>query len=111
MPEDSDPTGPWHGLLEQFQALADELREEDGQPRDIAARPPQAGDEPAANRIGRPSEDDGNGPGRVLGGQGGGCARDGDDINFERNQVGRKAGEPSFPLASRYSIMMLRPST
>ena len=37
IPEDSHPTDPRNGLLDQFQALADELRSEDGQPREIAA--------------------------------------------------------------------------
>ncbi len=30
----------------------------------------------------------------MLGGQGGGCAWGHDDINLERNQFGRKSGEP-----------------
>jgi hypothetical protein len=30
----------------------------------------------------------------LLGGQGGGCAWGHDDINLERNQFGRKSGEP-----------------
>jgi hypothetical protein len=64
------------------------------QPRDIAARPRQAGDEPALNRIGSRTEHNGEGPGRLLGGQGGGCARSHDDINLERNQFGRESGEP-----------------
>jgi hypothetical protein len=60
-----------------------------------AARPRKAGDEPAPDRIGMSSEHNGEGPGRLLGGQSGGCAsgRD-DDINLERNQFGRKSGEP-----------------
>src|SRR6266567_3267575 len=66
---------------------------EDGQPRDIAARPRQAGDEPAPNRIG-PSEDDRDRPGRLLDGHGGGSACDHNDINLERNQLCRKSGEP-----------------
>ena len=74
LPEDSDPTDPRNGLREQFQTLADELRGEVGQPRDIAARPRKAGDEPVRNRIGGRSEDNGDSPGRLLGGQGGGCA-------------------------------------
>ena len=36
----------------------------------------------------------GEGPGRLLGGQGGECACGQDDINLERNQFGRKRGEP-----------------
>ena len=39
MPEDSDVTGSRNGLFEQFQTFADELRGDDGRPRDIAARP------------------------------------------------------------------------
>src|SRR5712691_10343565 len=66
-----------------------------GQPRDIAAWPRKAGDEPAPIRIGNTSEDNGDGPGRLLGGQGDGCAsgRE-DDITLERNQIGRESGEP-----------------
>ena len=74
MPEDSDVTGSRNGLFEQFQTFADELRGDDGRPRDIAARPRKASDEPARNRIASSSEHNGEGPSRLLGGQGGGCA-------------------------------------
>jgi hypothetical protein len=95
LPEDSDPTDPRNGLLELFQTLADKLRAEVGRPRNIAARPRKAGDEPVRNRIGSRSEDNGEGPGRLLGGQGGGCGSSGhDDINLERNQFGRESAEP-----------------
>src|SRR5437867_5234147 len=95
-PEDSDLADPRNGLREQFQTLADELRGEVGQPRDIAVRPRKAGDEPAPNRIGSTSEDNGEGSGRLLGGEGGDCASSlgHDDINLERNQFGRESGEP-----------------
>ena len=99
--EDSDPGDPRHGLLEQFQTLADELRGEQGQPRDIAARPRKAGDEPVRNRIGNTGDDNGDGSGRLLGGQGMGCAWGEDDINLERNQFGRESGEPlDLPLGT-----------
>src|SRR3989337_1088844 len=39
-------------------------------------------------------EGNGGGPGRLFGGQGGGCAWGHDDINLERNEFGRKSGEP-----------------
>src|SRR5438477_6487725 len=94
MPEGSDPTDPRHCLLEQFQTLADEIRGEEGQPRDIAARPRQAGDEPAPNRIGGSSEDNGEGPGRLLGSHGGECGWGQDDIDLEGNEFGRESGEP-----------------
>src|SRR5439155_7749925 len=94
VPERSDPAGPRNDLLEQFHTLAHELRGEKRQPRDIAARPRQASDKPAPNRIGSPSEDDGDCLGRLLGGQGGGRACDYDDIYVERNKLGRETGEP-----------------
>jgi hypothetical protein len=94
MPEDSDPSDPGNSLLEQFQTLADELRGEGGQPRDIAARPRKAGDEPAQNRIGSSSENNGDSPGRLLGGQDGEAVCGHDDINLQRNQFGRESGEP-----------------
>ena len=68
LPEGSDPTDRRNGLLEVFQTLADKLRGEDRHPRHIAARLRQAGDEPARNRVGDRSEDDGDGLGRLLGG-------------------------------------------
>src|SRR6266545_6002325 len=94
LPEDGDPIEPRNGLLEQFQTLADELRGEVGQPRDIATRPREAGDEPAPNRIAS-NKDNGDSRSRLLGHTGAECASFGhDDINLERNQFGRKSGEP-----------------
>src|SRR5262245_14956898 len=60
----------------------------------MAARPRKAGDEPAPDRIVSSSDDNGEGAGRLLGGEGVGCASGQDDIDFERNQLGRKSGEP-----------------
>jgi hypothetical protein len=65
-----------------------------GRPRDIAARLRKASDDPARNRIGSTNEDNGEGPGRLLGGLGADCARGNDDINLERSQFGRESGEP-----------------
>src|SRR5262245_8928763 len=84
-PEESDPTDPRNGLREQFQTLADEVYGEVGNPRGIATRPRKAGDEPAPNRIGSKSEDDGDGRGRLFGGQDLSCVWGHDDINLERN--------------------------
>ena len=55
--ENSDLTDLRDGLLEQFQALANELGEEQGQPRDIGTRPCKAGDEPACHRIANTDHD------------------------------------------------------
>src|SRR5262249_30264479 len=54
----------------------------------------KAGDEPAPNRIGSISEDNGDGAGRLFGGQSSDYDWGHDDINLERNQFGRKSGEP-----------------
>src|SRR5215510_5822345 len=92
--EKGDSTHIRNGLLEQLQPLADEFLRDNGEARDIAARPPKAGDESARNRITDRSEDDGKGRGRLLGGEGGGCVCDHDDINLESNEVGHESGEP-----------------
>jgi hypothetical protein len=63
---------------------------------DNPARPRKAGDEPAPNRIGSRSKDNGEGSGRFLGGEWDACVSSfgHDDINLERNQFGRESGEP-----------------
>src|SRR5262245_33590132 len=53
LPENSDSIDPRNGLLELLQTLADKRRGEEGQSRDIAARPRKTGDEAARYRIGR----------------------------------------------------------
>src|SRR5262249_27700572 len=74
--------------------VADELRSEEGQPRDIAARPRKTADEPTLDGIRPRREDDGNGAGHSLGGQCVGSTCRHDDGNVERNEPGRKGGEP-----------------
>ena len=64
-------------------------------PVTFATRPRETGDEPVRNRIGNRGEDNGDGSGRLFGGQALGCACGGQhDINLERNQFGRESGEP-----------------
>src|SRR5262245_64767055 len=105
MPKDSDPTDPRHGLLELFQTLADQLRGEVGQPRDIAARPRKAADEPARHRIGNTSDDNRDGPGRLLSGQGRGYVSVTMTSTLSASSSAARAGNrSSFPSASRYSI-------
>ena len=74
MRKDGDPTDPRNGLLELLQAFADQLRGQEGQAGNIAARVRKAGDEPARDRISSCGEDNGDGTGRLLCGQGRGCA-------------------------------------
>ena len=101
----SDETDPRHGLLEQFHQLADQLRSDGGQPRDIAARPRQARDEPLGYGIAGSTENNGEGRRRSFGGERAECATGAhDDIDLERNQFGRENGEP-LRLALRPAIL------
>jgi hypothetical protein len=69
--------------------------------REGAARSGKAADEPARNRIGRTGEYNGDGRGRLLGGQGGLCICSENDIDLERNQLGRESREPLQPPLGR----------
>ena len=68
------------GFLQELQVLADQLGSEAGQPRDVAIRPGEAGDEAAPDRIVDVHHDDGDRRRRVLGRQG--CHRDRHDKNI-----------------------------
>ncbi len=93
-----------NGLLEVLQTVGGELREEKGQPRDVAARSREASDEATRHRIASTNEDNGEGPGRLLGNHGDACACGGHyDINLERNQLGCEGGE-SLGILLRISV-------
>src|SRR6266567_9547258 len=84
---------------------------EDGQPRDIAARPRQAGDEPAPNRIGQVKT-----IGIVLvacwtATAEGVLVTTMTSTLSATSSVARAGNRSYFPSASRYSITTLRPST
>ena len=64
-----------------------------GQPREIAARPRKAGDEPA-RQPDRQQRRQWGGSWSLAWRPGRGCACGHDDINLERNQFGRESGEP-----------------
>src|SRR5262249_13575952 len=99
MPKERDPTDSGHCLHEQLQTLTDELWGEERQSRDVATRPRQSGDKATRNRIYCPREDDGDNPGRSLGGQRGGRVRNDDDVDVKRHQIGCQSREPIvFPL-------------
>jgi len=54
----------------------------------------QTGDKPARHWIANGNEDNGEGVGRLLGGQGDECTCANNGIDLERNQFGRESGEP-----------------
>ena len=82
-------------------------------PVTLPARSRKAGDESFCHRIRNRRENNGKGPGRLLGGQGRRFTSRGQDhINLEGNQFGCQSGSrSSFPSASLYSMTRLRPST
>jgi hypothetical protein len=77
----------------------------------IAARPRQAGDEPASNRIGSPSEDDGDSPGCLTATPETVLVTTMRSTLSATSSVARAGNRSYFPSASRYSITTLRPST
>jgi len=114
LPEDSDPTDPRNACLSRSRHLPINSPTRLDNPVNIAARPRKAVDDPCRNRVANSDEDNREGPGRLLGGEGPECASAGhDDINLERNQFGpaRAGSRSTFPSAYRVSIRRLRPST
>jgi hypothetical protein len=95
-PEDSDLADPRNGLREQFQTLADELRIEAGQPVILPPGRARLVTSPLATGSAAEAKTIGEGSGRLLGGEGDGCASccGHDDINLQRNQFCRESGEP-----------------
>ena len=102
MPEDGDPTDPRHGVLELLQALADKLWVKAGKAGDIAARPREAGDESAPNRIADASEDNRDGRGRLLRSLRGWCGGATMTLTLSATSSAASAGNwSSFPSANR----------
>jgi hypothetical protein len=91
-------------LLEESQAFAAQLGTAARQPRDIAAGPSEAFDEPCANCIGYDREDDRNRAGRSLGSQRGRRIRSDDDVRIQTHQLGGELGQ-SFDLAACEPIL------
>ena len=112
LPEERDPTDPRNGLLQQFQALADELRGEVGQPGDIAARPRKAGDESSATGSATPAKTMGTVLVACLAAWAAAVLGATMTSTLSATSSAARAGNRSgFPSASRYSITTLRPST
>src|SRR5262245_29618305 len=95
MPESSNPIDLRNRLLEQFQVFANEIGAGKArQPREIAARPRKAGDEPARDRIDRTSKNNRYGRGSLLGSQSSARICGHNDIDLECHHLGRESGEP-----------------
>ena len=99
LPKDSDPSHAWKGLLQQLKTLADQVQADPGQPCDIAAWSRKAAHEPVRYRIGSASEDNGDGPRCLLGGQGAQRGRSHDDIHLEGDKLrGERRESLELPL-------------
>jgi hypothetical protein len=100
MQEGSHTSEPGNDVSEQLQTLGDQLRAEKRRPRNIAARPCQAGDQLVADRIGHDSCDDGDRVRSLLGCLGRWRAPRDNDVDLQPNQLGRQRGEPiRFPIS------------
>src|SRR5574341_680220 len=100
VPDDSNAREPRNGLLKRFQGFDVRLGHYDGEPRDVAARPREAGDVAAADRIRVAREYYGNRRGLSLGRLCIDGARRNDDIDLEPDQFLRQGGKPVvLPLA------------
>ena len=74
------------------------------QPRDVAAGPCQALDQPSSNRVTRRRHHDGDFPGRVFGSQNIGVDGSDDDVNLETDEIGCEVREAIAP-ALRVAVL------
>lgn len=94
IPDNRDPADRWHGFLEELELLGRMLqRRLDAEPGEIAARPPQACDEPGAHGIEHRRGHDRDGRGRGLRSRDHLNAPGHDDVGLERDQLGCERGK------------------
>jgi len=98
--EDGEARNLWHDLQEHFQSFPAQVGVLCRQPRDVPTRAPEARDESCAHRVSELCHDDGDRARRLFGRQARWRARRDDNVDLERNQLGRKTGKPvGFPLS------------
>src|SRR5215467_12440724 len=98
MPERSDPREPGNSLLEQFYALGDQSRPEEGRSRDIPTWMRKAGGDSVTNSIAHRRRDDWGRNVRLLGCTGRRrSSYDQDQIHLELRQVCKEIREPLSP--------------
>ena len=98
--EDCDARRPRHGFPQQLQHFGVDPGSESPQPRDVTARPCQAGDEAGAHRIAREEEHDRDRGSGVACSRRWGRSRGDDDIDLASHQFGGHAGK-AFVVAFR----------
>ena len=91
-----DAGHPGGNLLEEFQAFADEVGTDQGQPRDVRARSGNTVDKSKRDRvIVYRHHKKGNTTGCVLGGTGRNIRRGHNDVRIEPDQLSSEAGQPA----------------
>jgi hypothetical protein len=97
MPEHRQTGSPGKCLLEQGEALGDQLRAKTGQSSDIPARPGETRDESVADWVLHRWHDDRNRGGRLPCGTGRRRTERDDDVDPESDQFGRESRIPLDP--------------
>jgi hypothetical protein len=92
VPDNSDTAESGNNFLKKLEPLRSDLREEEGRPREVAARASEIGNE--ADRIASDRHNDGYRRGRLLRRTARRCAFRDDDVHLEADQVGREDREP-----------------
>ena len=83
-----------NSLLEKLQPFCGYLRAKDGIPSDIPTRPSEALRKPGLHRIADPDHDDGDRRRRLLGCDGGWCAKCDNDGHRDADQFGYRRSKP-----------------
>ena len=104
IPEHSHAGELGNHFLEQLQPFSSQLRAHLGQPRDVAAGPRQALNQPTRNRVTRSRHNDRDSPGSFLGSQSIGSNGSDDDVNLETDEIGCEVREA---IASTLRIAVL----
>ena len=97
IPEDRDAGGRRNDLLEELKPLCAQIHCNVGEPREVRARPREAGDEPSSNRIADAHRDNWDCRRCLLGRTGRGRTRRHDEVNPQTDEFARASGEPIEP--------------
>lgn len=113
--EDAHAGNRGDGLLNQFQQFPhDFLPDTERRPRDVAARPREAGDKPLPNRVGDINHDRGDRAGRLFGCTGSMRARGDEEVRLATHDLRRQGGEsldlPRRPPVLNDEILALDPA-
>ena len=104
IPKNRDLAGARDHLLEQFQALRDQLGRKGSHASNVSTGARQAGDRACAHRVRDERDDDGDPGSRLFRREGGRRRRRNDDVHVAANQVGGESRQPVL-LARRPAVL------